>query len=180
MFVPADPGAFAVVFIALYVAHGLADHWLQTDYQAATKGKPGRLGAAACGTHVGVYIMTAAAFLLAISAVCGLQLTVAGVLAGQAVSGVTHYWADRRFTLARFCDRLGKGSFYRLGMPRPVRAARFTDTHGRESVQLRLAVDAETAPVSWDNPSLGTGAYVLDQWWHISWLFVAAIVTVIL
>ncbi|MER7268917.1 hypothetical protein ABT344_11500 [Micromonospora carbonacea] len=26
-----------------------------------------------------------------------------------------------------------------------------------------------------DNPSLGTGAYALDQSWHIGWLFVAAL-----
>lgn len=30
------------------------------------------------------------------------------------------------------------------------------------------------------NPSLGTGAYALDQSWHVGWLFVSAIATVML
>ena len=43
----------------------------------------------------------------------------------------------------------GKADFYRLGAPRD----------GRD-----------------DNPSLGTGAYALDQSWHYLWLFVAALI----
>lgn len=27
-----------------------------------------------------------------------------------------------------------------------------------------------------DNPSLGTGAYALDQSWHVGWLMIAALV----
>ncbi|MGH3921845.1 MAG: hypothetical protein ACRDTT_03035 [Pseudonocardiaceae bacterium] len=46
-----------------------------------------------------------------------------------------------------------KGDFYRLGVPR----------NGRD-----------------DNPSLGTGAYMLDQSWHYGWLGVAALVTAVL
>jgi hypothetical protein len=74
-------------------------------------------------------------------------------VAGQLVSAVTHYWADRRTTLARLADALGKGGYYRLGAPRP----------GRD-----------------DNLSLGTGAYALDQSWHWLWLGVAATVTALM
>lgn len=65
-------------------------------------------------------------------------------------AAVTHYWADRRFTLSRLAEVLGSGSFYRLGAPRT----------GKD-----------------DNVSLGTGAYVLDQSWHWAWLFVTALIT---
>lgn len=77
----------------------------------------------------------------------------AGFLLGQVVSAVSHYWADRRSTLARLCDRVGLGGFHRLGQPR----------EGRD-----------------DNPTLGTGAYALDQSWHWAFLFVTALVTVLL
>jgi hypothetical protein len=43
----------------------------------------------------------------------------------------------------------GKGEFWHLGAPRP----------GHD-----------------DNPCLGTGAYALDQSWHIAWLFISALV----
>jgi hypothetical protein len=70
--------------------------------------------------------------------------------AGLAVSAGSHYWADRRSTLAALAELVpGKGSFYRLGTPRP----------GRD-----------------DNPTLGTGAYALDQAWHTGWLLIAALV----
>ena len=184
----ANPGTFATVFIALYVAHGVADHWLQTDYQAATKGKRDWEGVGACATHVGVYILAASVLLFVVDAVFGLELTVAGVLIGQAISAVTHYWADRRFTLARLCDRLGIGGFYRLGAPREVVAYTNTDLQRVELYRRENAPSDQTwhrqmlvsDHQSWDNPSLGTGAYVLEQWWHIFWLFIAAIVTVIL
>ena len=71
------------------------------------------------------------------------------LFAGLAVNAGTHYWADRRFTLAALCERTGKGAFYRMGAPRP----------GHD-----------------DQLHLGTGAYVLDQSWHIFWMFAAALI----
>ena len=49
--------------------------------------------------------------------------------------------ADRRTPLRRFAEATGLGEFYALGQPR----------EGRD-----------------DNPSLGTGAYALDQSWHVA------------
>lgn len=50
---------FAAVFIALYIAHSVGDHWVQTSHQAAHKGEndrtPGqcsRAGRIACTLHV--------------------------------------------------------------------------------------------------------------------------------
>ncbi|MEU0516669.1 hypothetical protein [Streptosporangium sp. NPDC006007] len=50
---------------------------------------------------------------------------------------------------AALAERTGKGDFHRLGAPRPGTT---------------------------DAPHLGTGAYALDQSWHIGWLFVSALI----
>lgn len=141
---------FAATLPALLVAHHVADHWVQTSHQAAMKGQRGAAGRLACGAHVASYTATTAAVVGLVWLVLGLPVTPAGFVAGQAVSAVTHYWADRRATLARLAARLGQSEFYRLGAPRPGRG---------------------------DNPSLGTGAYQLDQAWHWAWLLAAALLT---
>lgn len=81
--------------------------------------------------------------------VTGLRLSLMAAAVGLAMDGITHYWADRRFTLQWLADRTGKTGFYQLGQPRP----------GRD-----------------DAPHLGTGAYAMDQSWHVAWLFVAALI----
>jgi hypothetical protein len=101
---------------------------------------------------VASYTLVTAGMVGLVWALFGLPINPAGFVAGQAVSAVTHYWADRRTTLAGLAGRVGKGEFYRLGTPRP---------------------DHD------DNPTLGTGAYALDQAWHWCWLFVAALVTAV-
>jgi hypothetical protein len=71
----------------------------------------------------------------------------------MAVSAISHYVADRRTPLRRLAGLLdrptGKPAFWSLGLPRP----------GRD-----------------DNPTLGTGAYALDQSWHVGWLLVATMI----
>lgn len=139
--------AFAAVFAALYVAHMVADHWVQTDVQARRKAEPGWTGRLFCLLHVATYTLTAVVFLagLALTGWRPGPLTVAGLL----VSAVTHYVADRRWLLRWLAERTGKRAFWALGAPRA----------GRD-----------------DNPSIGTGAYALDQSWHIGWLFVTALI----
>lgn len=143
---------FAAVFAVLYAAHSVGDHWAQTGGQAAGKGGTGAHTAAgrwACTRHVATLTATKAVFLAVAVAVLGLPLTPAAVAAGLAADAGSHWWADRRHTLAALAARLGKADFYSLGAPR----------FGRD-----------------DNPSLGTGAYALDQSWHVGWLFVAALI----
>jgi hypothetical protein len=152
---------FAAVFAALYTAHQVADHWLQTEHQAVTKGQPGRRGRAACAGHVASYVVTALALLAVCVPLLNMPVSLAGIAAGQAVSGVTHYWADRRTPLHKLATLVGHSGFYQLGAPRP-------DMHVVAGV-------GEIVPH--DNPSLGTGAYALDQSWHVFWLFVAALFT---
>lgn len=141
---------FAAVLSGLLVSHNVADHWLQTSHQAGTKGQPGHEGQVACAKHAATYTATTAGTVLVLNRALGLRISPAGFVAGQLVSAATHYWADRRFTLAKLAERTGKGGFYRLGAPR----------EGHD-----------------DNPSLGTGAYALDQSWHWGWLGVAALIT---
>lgn len=140
---------FAAVFVALYTAHQLADHWVQTEHQAATKGLPGWPGRIQCALHVLSYTLTALAALLMLVVVLHLDLDLYKVNIGLAVSAVTHYIADRRSPLRWLAWLSRHSKFYQLGMPRP----------GRD-----------------DNPSLGTGAYALDQSYHVVWLFVASLI----
>jgi hypothetical protein len=140
---------FAAYLAALWVAHDVADHWAQTHHQALTKGHRSRAGAWACLKHVTTYTALTAALGGLVWVVLDLQITPAGFVAGQLVSAVTHYWADRRYTLAGLAALIGKGEYYALGAPRA----------GHD-----------------DNPSIGTGAYSLDQSWHRFWLFVAALI----
>lgn len=143
---------FAATFIALYAAHMVGDHWVQTAHQAAHKGDPGRKGRLACFWHVYTYTVTSAVFLVALDAAFDLRYPDWQMYAGLVVSAATHYIADRRTPLKRLAgwlSRFGKDGFYQLGMPR----------EGKD-----------------DNPSLGTGAYALDQSWHIFWLFIAALI----
>lgn len=142
--------AFAVLLPTLLVAHQVADHWVQTSHQAGHKHLPGWVGRFNCAKHVTSYTLVTASMVALAWAVFGLAVTPVSFLAGQVVSAVTHYWADRRTTLAGLATVTGNGGFYRLGTPRD----------GRD-----------------DNPTLGTGAYALDQSWHWAWLFTAALIT---
>lgn len=142
---------FAVGSTALFAAHQVGDHWFQTNGQALAKGGTGWTARAACARHVLVLVAVKVAALLAAFAVVNLPIRPLWWAAGLGVDAVSHYWADRRTTLRRLAGLLGEGklAFFDLGTPRP----------GRD-----------------DNPSLGTGAYALDQSWHVLWLFVAALI----
>ncbi|SCL21306.1 DUF3307 domain-containing protein [Micromonospora aurantiaca (nom. illeg.)] len=143
-----DPGTVAAVYAALFAGHQVADHWIQTQHQADTKGQPGWPGRLACARHVATYGATQLAALALLAWAVDLGVSVAGLAAGMAVNLATHYLADRRTPLRWLADHAGASRFWQLGVPRA----------GRD-----------------DNPSLGTGAYALDQSWHYGWLFVAAI-----
>ena len=146
---------FAAVFAALYVAHEVGDHWVQTHHQACAKGGPGWAGRLACGRHVGTLTLTKVVVLVPVALVLGLQVTVLGVVLGLGVDAVSHYWADRRSTLARFAGAIRKGEYYALG----------TSAHPAHPVT------ATGAPAV----HVGTGAFHLDQSWHMFWLLVAAL-----
>lgn len=141
--------AVGAVFAGLFAAHQIADHWVQTQHQASSKGLPGWPGRLACIRHVASYTATAAVALVALAIWAGLELRPVPVVTALLVSAVSHYIADRRTPLRWIAEKIGSGPFYRLGQPRA----------GHN-----------------DNPTLGTGAYALDQSWHVSWLFVASLI----
>jgi len=112
-----DPGLFAAIFAALYAAHEVADHWVQTQHQADHKHEPGRAGWFALLGHVASYTTTAAIAVGLVVTLCGIHLDTAGglrLLAGLAISALTHGWADRRHTLAWLATKIGSGPFYQV------------------------------------------------------------------
>lgn len=146
---------FAAVFIALYVGHTVGDHWVQTEHQATRKGERGAIGRLACAGHVTTLQVTKMFALTLLFLTLGLSVSGWGVLAALGVDAVSHYWADRRFTLEKFAGKVGKGGFYHQG----------TDL---------VNAAGETSP------HIGTGKYALDQSWHVAWLFLSAILMVLL
>ena len=147
---------FAAVFIALSIGHSVGDHWVQTSCQAATKGQAGWTGRLACGRHVLGLTLTKLLVLVPVVLALGLPVGALGLVLGLGLDAASHYWADRRTTLARLADRCGKREFLSLGTP----------AHPDHPV----TADGKYAP------TLGTGAYALDQSWHMLWLGIAALV----
>lgn len=82
-----NAAAFAASFAALYAAHELADHWVQTNDQAIRKGQRVPEGQRACAGHVATLTTTKALALAVTSRALGLRLSprrVALALAGDA------------------------------------------------------------------------------------------------
>ncbi|MEE4544180.1 transcriptional regulator [Streptomyces sp. V4-01] len=156
----AAAGTFAAVFAALYVAHSVGDHWVQTHAQALAKGRPGWPGRLADARHVATLTATKLIVLLPVAALLGLRLSLLGLLAGMGVDALSHWWADRRSTLAALARVTGKAEFYDLGTP----------AHPAHPV----TGDGSTAA------HLGTGAYALDRSFHHLWLLVAALLITLL
>lgn len=151
----ANAGTFAAVFAALFVAHSVGDHWVQTSAQSAAKGHPGWIGRFADTRHVATLTATKLLVLLPAGLLLGLHLSVWGLVVGLGVDAITHWWADRRSTLAWLAKVTGKSEFYSLG----------TGTHPAHPVTAMGKPAAH----------LGTGAYALDQSFHHLWLLVAAL-----
>jgi hypothetical protein len=78
-----------------------------------------------------------------------LPLGVWATVVGFLVDAGSHYWADRQSTLRRLAESLNKGEYYALGFPR----------EGHD-----------------DNASTGTGAFHLDQSWHVAWLWITSLI----
>lgn len=137
---------FAATYAALTAAHEAADHWVQVDDQAVTKGQRNRNGAIACAEHVITYTATQAAALVAIQRVTGMRLSWKRAALGLAISAGTHYIADRQ------------GGHWRDEEPRGI-------------VQLA----ARTGHAGWLQRDPNAG-YLMDQAWHKGWIAVAAAV----
>jgi hypothetical protein len=142
---------FPSVFIALYVAHHVGDHWVQTGWQSLNKHYRTWTGRRACAAHVATLTLTKAALLCTCVFVLDLDLSWIWTSVALTADAVSHYWCDRRFTLKRlasFLDRDGYWDFCTV-IRRP----------GGEP--------KDTGP--------GTGSFHLDQSWHFLWLFAASL-----
>jgi hypothetical protein len=138
---------FAGYALALYAAHHVGDYWVQTHSQSMLKGTAGAVGRGACRRHVASYLLTQALFLTAVCLVTGAEISPLGEVLALAVSGLTHYAADRR----------EHGIMFKLARWMPWKAG---------------FVDFGTG--------LATGAWALDQSWHIFWgVFVAGLLCTI-
>jgi hypothetical protein len=107
--------AFTVALAALVAGHQVGDYWVQSDTQAADKGRPGWTGRLACAEHVATYTATQTLSLVLACAVLAVPLSVVHVTAGMALSAATHYLADRREPLRKLAAALGKGPFWDRG-----------------------------------------------------------------
>ncbi|BDT39674.1 hypothetical protein [Streptomyces yaizuensis] len=129
------PAHFASAYALLRIAADAADHWIQTDAdaqaKAATDAAPvtykapdgsvhvfrTREGRRACARHCLTYTATQGAALIIGARVLDVRLHPAAVAAALAVSGITHYAADRRVPngiLQRLARRAGKERFFLL------------------------------------------------------------------
>lgn len=110
---------FAVTLAVLYIAHHVADHWVQTNRQAVTKGRPARdedgrrdhSGQLANLRHVATLTATLAGALLLVAWRVGIDYDPARFVLALAVNAISHYFADRRVYLLRMARAIGKGGW---------------------------------------------------------------------
>ncbi|MFF3159951.1 transcriptional regulator [Streptomyces sp. NPDC057910] len=153
---------FGAVFATLWAGNNVGDHWVQTTTQSIQKGwhngQPGqssRAGRLACTRHVISLTITKGIFMAAAYFTLDLPLTTLGLTVGFGLDALSHWWADRRTSLAWLAKATCKTEFYNFG------------TGSGPS----HPVDSEGKPAA----HLGTGAYALDQSFHALFLFIASL-----
>lgn len=160
-----DAGRVAACYVALWVAHDLADHVVQTDEQAAAKAdpRPGHWEGAMLG-HLAGYAAAQAAALVSMH-IAGVRMTPGRALAGLAFSVVTHGVLDRRWPVVELLRRTG--------------SERFADPR----LPAILVDPREQYPPFTRSPAIGTtrraalplhGVYLADQALHHAAVAIAA------
>jgi hypothetical protein len=157
-------GRIAAVYAALWAAHDLGDHVVQTDDQAANK----RHDVASLARHVGGYLATQAAALAALRA-AGVRMAPWRVAAGLAVSGLTHAFWDLRGPVLWLLTHTGS-----LHFAKPVVRTWFS-VDG-----LGAVIDSHEGGVPHDVGAAGAlplhGPYLADQALHHVCVFAAALI----
>ena len=95
----ADPDLLFLAFAGLFSGHHAGDYWLQSDWQATTKGSCSREGRRACTHHVASLTTAQAVLVALLMAATGSALDPVALAAGLAINSASHWWADRRHTL---------------------------------------------------------------------------------
>lgn len=106
-----DSGEIGAMFAAVYAAHHVADHWVQTDDQAQRKRESGL----ACALHVCTYLLTQLAFVALLVLATGIEISYWGATLSLGLTAVTHYVADRRTPLRALAAQLGKAEYWDRG-----------------------------------------------------------------
>ncbi|MYV56523.1 transcriptional regulator [Streptomyces sp. SID3212] len=109
--------AAGALYALTRVSADLGDHWIQTHNQALTKAQDSAAGRRACAAHVATYVAAQAVTVGAGALLLGIRITPGRAIAALAVSGITHYAADRRAPVRRLAETIGKKGFYDLGGP---------------------------------------------------------------
>lgn len=152
----------AVVFAGLLVGHMLGDHPVQSDNDAAGKGRPtdDQLAAGAhpfrgwahCLRHCVSYVSCQAAALLLLALVAPLSFP--GFAAALVVSGATHAVIDRRWIVRRILAAKG-------GCPHWPLAAYWIDQSLHYAALLLAAVAAARATTGWSAAVVAAAALAL-------------------
>ncbi|MFF2571127.1 hypothetical protein [Streptomyces sp. NPDC058084] len=130
------PARFAAAYALLRAAADVADHWVQSDKCAQAKGATDKApvvyedektevkttfgtsgGRRACAWHCITYTGTQGLVLVVGARALGVRLHPAAVAGALAISGFTHYAADRRVPdglLHQIAKKRGKERFYKL------------------------------------------------------------------
>jgi hypothetical protein len=144
---------------ALWAAHDLADHVVQTDQQAATKATSWR----GMAGHIGGYQLTQAAALAALRPL-GVRPSWRRALAAVALSAGTHALLDRRWPVVRLLERTGSARF-----SQPV-------LEGQAATVVWAPGHPDAVAVVEGRPLPLHGPYLADQALHHACLAVAAYV----
>lgn len=163
--VPADrstsrAAVFGAVLAALWAAHDVGDHVVQTDHQAAHKAKDW----GAMASHVGGYHAVQVAVLAALRTV-GVRPPWWRLAAGVALSAATHALLDRRWPVVAVLRRTGCSGFASSNVVRiQPGIVRPGAIHGEQFAHI------PEAPLPLHGP------YLADQALHHACLLVAALV----
>lgn len=109
----ADPTTTALAAVAYLAGHHLGDYWAQTDHQAAHKPSPGRPGRRACAAHVATLTTAHAVALALVLAATATSVHPVSAALGLTITAASHYWADRRWTLAALAARITRTGEFR-------------------------------------------------------------------
>jgi len=101
-------GALQATFADL---HPLCDQWMQSNADAAGKGRPGPEGRMHCARHVATYTATQTVGAVAVTRVLGFRVPWLALAAGMGINAVTHYVIDRRSPLLAVARLAGKSGY---------------------------------------------------------------------
>lgn len=124
---------FAAIFVMFYVTHGIADYWVQTDWQAQHKSK----NPVALWRHVGSYTLTFAPALALL--VFLVPLAPWKALVAIAAIALPHAALDNRKLITWFCERT-KGWRRDNMVPWPVTSERLMERYAANGAEEAFVV----------------------------------------